>query len=159
MAIVLVLGAAGGAALRAGWFQLGYLELAVVLLIACVPAVMSSIVDYRRQNLLSRGIATVLIFAAISPFPVLAATWRLGLPAESALPLECLLMSGGAATLGVLAQGLFRWVALVNLLTAAALLAFPGTYPLEIMAGGFAAAFLAVALGLRVPRREGPGAE
>jgi hypothetical protein len=138
-----------GVAMRAGWFRLGYLELSVVFVVSGGAAVLSALANYRSQNLVSRSIAQVMVFAALTPFPMLLAAWRLGLPAESVLGLDALLKAGGSLVLGVVLQPIFRWVAVVNLATAAALLAAPGTLPLEISAGGLAVALLVVVVALR----------
>lgn len=112
-------------------------------------AAASILVDLRRQNLASRWIGWVMLGAALTPFPVLLASYRLGLDAEAVLGLDNLVKAGGAVVLGVVVEHVFLAVVAVHLLTAGVLFAFPGTYPLEIAAGGLALALLVVATRLR----------
>ncbi|MBX3276300.1 MAG: serine/threonine protein kinase [Sandaracinaceae bacterium] len=142
--LLAAVGAASGSALRAGWFELGYLELGGLQTLVATSAAAAALWRYREQNLLSRWLANVMVVAAWTPLPVMLATWRLGLPAETSLAIDALVKAGGAVTLGATVQRVFYAAAAINVTTAAALLAFPATYPLEIAVAGIAIALFVV---------------
>ena len=152
--LVAAIGGAGGAALRAGWFALGFLELGLVHLVVGLLAFGFIAAGWRRENQATRRLAQVMLVATISPFVALATAWRLGLDAEVALVIDSLVKAGGSAVLGVFVERSFVGVATLYVLTAAALLAFPGTFPFEIAAAGLVLCLLHVARGLRQPKPE-----
>lgn len=145
--VVTLLGAGYGAALRAGWFTLGYLELAALFAASGLAGASIALLGMRRQNLAGRWISVVMIAAALTPIPVLLATYRLGAPAEAALALDALVKASGAFALAVMIQRVFFWAVLANLATAATLLAFPATYPIEIATGGLVLALVGASAG------------
>jgi len=145
LSFVLV-GFGGGVSLRAGYWNLGYLELGLIHVFFTVATLISVRIG-AGTNAMSRKMASVMVLASLSPFTSMALAYGLDLTAAQSMPLDLFLKAGGTVILGLFVLPAFLPGAIVLGITAGLQVLFP-SYPLEIAAAGLSSSFVYLAYGL-----------